>query len=118
MAREANMVSAAAFDEMAEKAILGATDVLSLAKARELAQHYRWRASKRDVLGFGNKVAVGGASGLPPIQVEPLPALELARRAAFLFAQAAHLQDERKPEPLRLVAPAPLTFNKDEGHWE
>jgi hypothetical protein len=109
-AREANMVSAAAFDDMAETAIMGATDALSLAKAKELAQHYRWRASKRDVQGFGDKVGIGGATGLPPIQTtEPMPLMELARRAAFLFAKAVDAE-----EPIRLVRSEPLQL----GHSE
>lgn len=45
-AREARIAAAAAWDEKAEQAIAEASDPFELAKAREIAQHYRWRSSK------------------------------------------------------------------------
>ena len=45
-AREARIVSAEASDDKAEAVITEAKDPMELAKAKELAHHYRWRASK------------------------------------------------------------------------
>lgn len=45
-ARAARAVSAVHWDEKAEATVKAAKDPMSLAKARELAHHYRWRASK------------------------------------------------------------------------
>ena len=55
-AREAMQRSALAFDEMAEQVIMDAEDALGLTKARELAQHYRWRAAKRNPAEFSDRV--------------------------------------------------------------
>lgn len=54
--REARRLSALLWVEKAEKVIAEATDDLSLKKARELAHHYRWKASKINVEDFGDKV--------------------------------------------------------------
>lgn len=64
-AREAAGFAARVWDEEAEAGIRAATDVLSLGKARELAQHLRWRASKLSpVYADRSKVEVGGAVGV------------------------------------------------------
>lgn len=64
-AREAAGLAARAWDEEAEAGIRAATDVLSLGKARELAQHLRWRASKLSpAYADRSKVEVGGALGV------------------------------------------------------
>ena len=55
-AREAMQRSALAFDEMAEEGIKGARNILALSRARELAQHYRWRAAKRNPAEFSDRV--------------------------------------------------------------
>ena len=55
-AREAMQRSALAFDEMAEEVIKGARYILALSRARELAQHYRWRAAKRNPAEFSDRV--------------------------------------------------------------
>lgn len=44
--REARMVAAGTFDELAESGIKNAADPFELAKAKELAYHYRWRSAK------------------------------------------------------------------------
>lgn len=67
--REARAMSARHWDEQAERAILNA-DVQtagSIAQARELASHYRWRASKYAPKEYGDKVQqeVTGANGGP-----------------------------------------------------
>lgn len=64
-AREAAGFAARVWDEEAEAGIRAATDVLSLGKARELAQHLRWRASKLSpAYADRSKVEVGGAVGV------------------------------------------------------
>lgn len=64
-AREAAGYAARVWDEEAEAGIRAATDVLTLGKARELAQHLRWRASKLSpAYADRSKVEVGGAVGV------------------------------------------------------
>lgn len=64
-AREAAGLAARFWDEEAEAGIRAATDVLTLGKARELAQHLRWRASKLSTAyADRSKVEVGGALGV------------------------------------------------------
>lgn len=64
-AREAAGYAARVWDEEAEAGIRAATDVLTLGKARELAQHLRWRASKLSpTYADRSKVEVGGALGV------------------------------------------------------
>lgn len=55
-AKEARTVSAAAYAEKAEAAIMAARNPFGLAKARELAHHYRWAASKHAPAEFGDKI--------------------------------------------------------------
>lgn len=55
---EARVASAEAFDELAEEEIRSARNPLALAKARELAHHYRWRSSKIDPRRYGEKLQV------------------------------------------------------------
>jgi len=67
--REARAMSARHWDEQAERAILDA-DVQtagSIAQARELASHYRWRASKYAPREYGDKIQqeLTGANGGP-----------------------------------------------------
>ena len=60
-ARAAKSMSAALWDEKAELLISGALDPFELAKAKELAHHYRWRASKIAPKDYGERVEVEGA---------------------------------------------------------
>lgn len=66
---EARVASAQAFDEMAESAIKDAKNSLGLSKARELAHHYRWRASKAAPKEYGDKVELSGDPD-SPLQVQ------------------------------------------------
>jgi len=50
--------AAGAWDEKAEQTIATAKTRLALAKARELAQHYRWRASKINPKQYGERQQV------------------------------------------------------------
>lgn len=72
----AREVSAQAFEERAQEEIEGARDQFELAKAKELAVHWRWRAKAVNPRRYGDKVAVGGADDLPPIKSLPDDALE------------------------------------------
>lgn len=57
-AREARITSASSYADKAEQILSEATDALSLAKARELASHYRWKASKASPREFGEKIEI------------------------------------------------------------
>lgn len=49
--------AAEAYAEKAEDALIGAEDTpLGLQRARELAHHYRWAASKRNPAAFGDRI--------------------------------------------------------------
>ena len=56
--REARADTAMLWDESAEQVLTDAKDPLSLAKARELASHYRWRASKISPKDYGDKQVI------------------------------------------------------------
>lgn len=61
--------AAQTYDEIAVELIDQASDQFALAKAKELAVHYRWRAKAVNPQKYGDKLGVGGADGLPPIDV-------------------------------------------------
>ena len=63
-ARDARRQSAAAFDEQITGLLEGASDPFALAKARELAHHLRWRASKIDPSGYGEKLEMNLQVGI------------------------------------------------------
>lgn len=71
-AREARIHAARIWDEKAEAVIEDARDPFTLAQAKELAHHYRWRASKTAPRDYGDKVTaeLTGADG-GPIQLSP-----------------------------------------------
>ena len=66
-ARASRILAARTWDEKALQAIQDASDPFELAKAREEAQHYRWRASKI-APEYKDRVAHGGDPDAPPIQ--------------------------------------------------
>jgi hypothetical protein len=55
-AREARILAASAYADLALAAIKDAPDPFELARARELASHYRWQASKASPQEYGDKV--------------------------------------------------------------
>jgi hypothetical protein len=59
----------------------------NIQRAKLRLEQRRWFAEKLLPKKYGNKVAIGGAEGLPPVQTMSLD--EIARRAAFLFTAAA-----------------------------
>jgi hypothetical protein len=85
--KDARRAAAVLWEEKAEQGIADAADPFELSKAKELAHHYRWRASKIAPREFGDKVAVGGADDLPPIKTE-VDEMEMARRIAFALNKA------------------------------
>ncbi len=66
--KSARILSAGAYADKAEDELKGATDHFGLAKAKELAHHYRWVSKTRDPGTYGDKQLHGGANDLPPIQ--------------------------------------------------
>lgn len=55
--REALIISASTFADKAEEVLLNAKrDSIEIQRARELAQHYRWKASKRAPKVYGDKL--------------------------------------------------------------
>lgn len=57
--REALEYSAQTFDDKAEEVLISAEGTKEeLMRARELAQHYRWKAAKRNPRRYGDKVDV------------------------------------------------------------
>jgi len=93
-AREARTVSARIWDEKAEQGILAAGDPFELAKAKELAHHYRWRAKAVAPKEYGDKVtqevtgADGGPLTLAAVDLKGLSDAELEQTKALL-AKAA-----------------------------
>lgn len=56
----ARALGATYWDEQAEDGIAKSEDAFELAKAKELAHHYRWRASKLAPAPYGNKLNLTG----------------------------------------------------------
>jgi transposase len=65
--KEARRAAARTYEEQAEQVIRDAAVRFELAKAKELAHHYRWRASRMDP-AYSEKVAIGAATDLPPLR--------------------------------------------------
>lgn len=87
--REARIEAAQAFDDLAEDAIKKARGKDGIAKARELAHHYRWRASKANPREYGEKLQVDQTSTIINLSDE-----EIARRAE-------NIRDELAAQRLR-----------------
>ncbi len=60
----ARQLGAAAHEERAEYEIRQASDPFELSKAKELAHHYRWRASKLAPREYGDKVETIHSGGV------------------------------------------------------
>lgn len=72
--REARIASSRAFDEKAEQALMDASDPFELAKARELASHYRWKASKTNPKEYGERVEIDQKTSITDLTEEQLDA--------------------------------------------
>ena len=100
-AQEARLISAEAFDDLAEQCIKEAKSPLAVDKAKALAPHYRWRASKIAPKTYGDRQELVGAGGEPLIpKVDPIDA---ARRICFMLARADQ-QLSQSPTPGRSTA--------------
>lgn len=64
-AREARRMTARLWDEKAEAGLRKAADPFELAKARELASHYRWRSSKTAPAEYGDRLTHAGDADAP-----------------------------------------------------
>ena len=72
--REARIAAARTFDEMAEAELRAAADLFGLAKARELASHYRWKASKSNPREYGDKLEIDQRTTITDLTEEQLDA--------------------------------------------
>ncbi len=82
--REAHIDAAQAYDEMAEEALKSARGKDALARARDLAHHYRWRASKANPREYGEKLQVDQTTTVVNLSDE-----EIDRRRADIKAKLA-----------------------------
>lgn len=72
--REARIAAARTFDEMAEAELRAAADTFGLAKARELASHYRWKAAKSNPREYGDKLEIDQRTTITDLTEEQLDA--------------------------------------------
>lgn len=87
-ARSVREHMASYWDEQAETVLMESVDTLGVAKARELAQHYRWRASKIAPRQYGDKLQVDASVGLHQLSDEQIDN-RLAKLAAGTVAGIA-----------------------------
>ncbi len=66
--KEARVATAQHWDAEATELITKARTPFQLAKAKEMAHHFRWRAAKIAPRDYGDKLAIGGTNDLPPVQ--------------------------------------------------
>ena len=59
-ARESRIAAASAYADLALKTLQEARDPFEVQRAREIASHYRWQASKANPAGYGDKIELGG----------------------------------------------------------
>ena len=71
--RDAREQLAKLWDEKAEDVLHQAHDEFTLKKARELASHYRWRASKTAPREYGDRVEVKGTMTLEQLVAASAP---------------------------------------------
>lgn len=83
---EARIEAAQAFDDLAEDAIKKARGKDGIAKARELAHHYRWRASKANPREYGEKLQVDQTSTIINLSDDEIE----RRRQQIIDDLAAH----------------------------
>lgn len=84
----ARQLAAAAWDERAEQEIEDAADPFELAKAKEKAHHYRWRASKIAPKVYGDKTVIEGGEN-PVKHDHTLSLSDAAQRTIDLIAGSA-----------------------------
>ena len=108
-AKAARALTAWHWDEQAEEVINSATDALELTKARELAHHYRWRASKIAPKEYGDRLEHAGSIDM---NVGLADRLEAARQRV-LAAAAGGAVIEGMAEAA-LVQPSALSTAADD----
>jgi transposase-like protein len=69
--KSARAISAAHWDEKAERGLEGAEDQFELSRAKEMAHHYRWRASKISP-DYGDKSTVTHAGAVAHLSSDDL----------------------------------------------
>lgn len=82
-ARNARSAAAAVYDEQALQGLAEATDPFELARARESAQHLRWRASKVNPREYGDRTTLTGDPEAP-VQHNIVGALVLSPSEAYM----------------------------------
>lgn len=75
--KAAQEISADSYADKAEKVLIDAKGTLTeISRARELAQHYRWKASKRSPKRFGDRLELdGGVDNRTTLDPEQLAAI-------------------------------------------
>jgi len=89
-AREQRKQSSEAFEELAFNEITTAKTPLELAKAREMAHHYRWAAAVRSPATHGTKVEIAGNAERPLVD----DATRAARAAQLLALAKQRAEDD------------------------
>ncbi|MBT2322536.1 hypothetical protein J7E62_09280 [Variovorax paradoxus] len=92
--REARVSAARTYAEQAETVLKGARNPFALAKAKELAHHYRWKASKSDPGSFGEKLEIEQRTQFTDLTDEQLD----AKLAAIEKAKKASGDADPRPE--------------------
>lgn len=87
--REARIAAAGSYSDLALQAINEAGEPFELARARELAQHYRWKASKADPRTYGDKLDLTAEIGIKALPDDVLQAetMKLARKLGIIAAE-------------------------------
>jgi hypothetical protein len=88
--REARIEAAEAYEEMADEGLRMAKNTFQLAKARERAQHLRWKASKADPRRYGDKLQVDQTTTVVNLSDD-----EIARRRSEIQARLAEARGQR-----------------------
>lgn len=85
--RTARQEAAKLWDEEATRLIAEATDGFALSKAKELAHHYRWRASKIAPREYGERLELAGDIGVNTMSEDQIDA-KIAALAAKKLSES------------------------------
>lgn len=89
--REARSAAAREFEERASEGIEAAIDAFALAKAKEMAHHLRWKASKANPREYGDKLEIDQRTTVTDLTEEQLD----ARLAALKQAESDALNAQQ-----------------------
>ncbi len=84
--REVRSLMARHWDDKAERALMDAPDEFELKRAKEMAHHYRWRASKIRPSEYGDRQVIAGDKEAPLVGVSES---DLDAKLAALLAKTA-----------------------------